>query len=41
MLVMMRKFTIFYGKSVTELKKETIIARGAADDFLNSVYYVN
>jgi len=31
---------LFYGKSVTELKKETIIARGAADDFLTSITYV-
>ena len=31
---------LFYGKSVAEVKKETLMIKGATDDFLNSVYYV-
>ena len=31
---------LFYGKSVAEVKKETLMIKGATEDFLNSVYYV-
>ena len=31
---------LFYGKAVAEVKKETLMMKGATDDFLNLVYYV-
>jgi len=31
---------LFYGKSVAEVRKETLMMKGASDVFFNSLYYV-